>query len=187
MKRTLCNLCEESVRFRTPTDCSPGCNLETTRHFSSLPHFSCRKCKNGEGHVHFCHFFNKAGTFGAGTASSTTSATKKEARKLREVGAVKGTSSSSSTPKKKQRNFEHFRRTQALLGTWLTSQALRVFQRRLNCTDLDFCLLTLTPKQDLSIDSTQDLNEATSQIVKLSYLSVHSSLFSLQVLVFIVS
>ena len=101
MRQTLCNLCEETVHFRTPTCCSPGCNLETTWHFSSLPHFCCRKCKNGEGHSHFCHFHYKTGTEKAGTSTSSTSAMKKEARKLREVGAVKGTSSSSSTSKKK--------------------------------------------------------------------------------------
>ena len=103
MGRTLCNLCEETIHFRTPTCCGPGCNLETTWHLSSLPHFCCRKCKNGEGHSHFCHFHYKTGTNGAGnsTSASSTSAMKKEARKLREAGAVKSTSSSSSTSKKK--------------------------------------------------------------------------------------
>ena len=96
--------CEESIHFRTPTCCTPGCDLKTTWHLSSIPHFCCRKCKNGEGHGHFCHFHAKTGTFAAGTSSSSTSSTsamKKEARKLREAEAVQNTSSSSSSSQKK--------------------------------------------------------------------------------------
>jgi hypothetical protein len=61
LRRTLCAYCQDMTRFRTLECSTPTCNFKTTW----MPHFCCRRCKEGRGHGKLCTGYIEA------TSSST--------------------------------------------------------------------------------------------------------------------